>query len=179
MWMRWVVAAAVVACGAGLCSPVPAADISIDKIAGVYKKQFRNGNIAGDKYQSEDILEIVKVSPTAAYARIHLEFFNAHVCDIWVVANVEDDALVYRAKKENVQGKLCVLSIKVKSGKVALEDRDGACAIGTCGNRGMYNGTTFDTKRRRAIRYMKALTDSDQYKDAVDEHDGKPRTRLP
>jgi hypothetical protein len=171
--------AAVAMIMAALALPATAADFNIDKLAGVYKHRFKNGNIAGDKYESEDILEIVKVSPAAAYARIHLDFFNAHVCDVWGVANVEGDALVYRAKKENVQGKLCVLSIRVKNGKVALEDQDGACAIGTCGNRGMYNGTSFDLKRRRAIRYMDVLLKSDQYKDSIDEHDGKPRTRRP
>jgi hypothetical protein len=162
-----------------LSMPALAADVNVDKLAGVYKKQFKNGNIAGDKYQSEDILEIVKVSPTTAYVRIHLEFFNAHVCDIWGVANVEGDALVYRAKRENVQGKLCVLSVKAKAGKVVLEDQDGACAIGTCGNRGMYNGTAFELKQHRTIRYMDVLLKSDQYKDSIDEHDGKPRTRMP
>ena len=155
-----------------------AAEMDIDKIAGVYKKTFKNGNIDGGKYQSEDILEIVKVTPAAAYVRTHLEFFNGHVCDIWGVANVERTALVYRGGT-NVQGKKCVLSVKTAGGKVALDDLEGACAIGTCGNRGMYNGTAFDLKARRPIRYMDVLMKSDQYKDSIDEHDGKPRTRMP
>ena len=162
-----------------LAMPALAADGVIDRVAGVYKSQFKNGNIDGDKYQSEDILEIVKVSKTAAYVRAHLEFFNGHVCNIWGVADAEGDALVYRAKKENVQGNRCVLTVRIKNDSVILDDQDGACAIGTCGNRGMYNGTKFALKKRRAIRYMKVLTDSDQYKDSIDEHHGKPRTRLP
>ena len=133
---------------ATIASAAPGLDI--DKIAGVYKSQFKNGNISGDKYQSEDVLEIVKVSPTVAYIRTHLEFFNGHVCNIWGVGDKEGDALVYRAKKENVEGKFCVLSVKVKAGKVVIDDKDGACAVGTCGNRGMYNGTTFELKKRRA-----------------------------
>ena len=172
---RVIALAALVA----LAMPALAADGVIDRIAGVYKSQFKNGNIAGDKYQSEDILEIVRVSPTAAYVRAHLEFFNGHVCDIWGVANAEGDALFYRAKQENVQGNHCVLTVRIRSGDVILDDKDGACAIGTCGNRGMYNGTKFALKKRRVIRYMKVLTDSDQYKDSIDEHDGKSRTRLP
>ena len=40
-----------------------AAAINIDALAGVYKRTFENGNIDGGKYQSENILEIVKVSP--------------------------------------------------------------------------------------------------------------------
>jgi hypothetical protein len=76
-------------------APAVAADIDIDKIAGVYKKQFRNGNISGDKYDSEDILEIVKTSPSTAYVKTHLEFFNGHVCNIYGVADVKGSALVY------------------------------------------------------------------------------------
>ena len=155
-----------------------AANVNIDALAGVYKKSFQNGNIDGGKYQSEDILEIVKISSATAYLRTHLEFFNGHVCNIWGVAKVEGDALVYHGET-NSQGKPCVLSVKVQGGKVTLDDKDGACAIGTCGNRGMYNGTAFELKKRRAIRYMDVLVKSDQYKDAVDEHDGKPKTRLP
>jgi hypothetical protein len=155
-----------------------AANVNIDVLAGVYKKTFQNGNIDGGKYQSEDILEIVKISPTTAYVRTHLEFFNGHVCNIWGVAKVEGDGLVYHGET-NSQGKPCLLSVKVQAGKVALDDKDGACAIGTCGNRGMYNGTAFELKKRRVIRYMDVLVNSDQYKDAVDEHDGKPKTRLP
>lgn len=168
-------AAAIVLAAA---APMHAAEMDIDKLAGVYKKTFKNGNVDGDKYQSEDILEIVKVAPTAAYIRAHLEFFNGHVCNIWGVANVESTELVYRGMT-NVEGKKCVLSVKATGGKVALDDLEGACAVGTCGARGMYNGTAFDLKARRTIRYMDTLLKSDQYKDAVDEHDGKPRTRMP
>jgi hypothetical protein len=155
-----------------------AAEPDIGKLAGVYKKAFRNADISGDKYQSENILEIVKVSPKAAYIRTHLEFFNGHVCDISGVAKLEGDALVYRGET-NSQGKQCVLSVNAAGGKVTLEDKEGACAIATCGARGMYNGTSFDLNRRRTIRYMDILLKSDEYKDAIDEFEGKPRTRMP
>jgi hypothetical protein len=170
--------AAVTVLAVAVSSLALAANVNIDALAGVYKKSFQNGNIDGGKYQSENILEIVKISPTTAYVRTHLEFFNGHVCNIWCVANVEGDALVYHGET-NSQGKPCLLGVKVQAGKVTLDDKDGACAIGTCGNRGMYNGTAFELKKRRAIRYMSVLVNSDQYKDAVDEHDGKPKTRLP
>ena len=157
-------------------SATAAAEIDVSKIAGVYKKQFKNGNIAGDKYDSEDILEIVKVSPTTAYVKTHLEFFNGHVCNIQGVADREGSALVYHGPK-NIEGNPCELSVQIKQGKVTLHDKDGHCAIGTCGNRGMYNGTAFDLKKRRTIRYMDILLKSDDYKAAIAEHDGKPPTR--
>jgi hypothetical protein len=175
---RWSFLAAVAALSVVVSTLALAANVNIDALAGVYKKTFPNANIDGGKYQSENILEIVKVSPTAAYVRTHLEFFNGHICNIWGVAKVEGDGLVYHGET-NSQGKPCLLSVKVQAGKVTLDDKDGACAIGTCGNRGMYNGTAFELKKRRVIRYMDVLVNSDQYKDAVDEHDGKPKTRLP
>lgn len=156
----------------------PAFAADVDALAGVYKSSFKNGNISGDKYQSEDILEIVKVSPAAAYVRTHIEFFNGHVCNMWGVAKAEGGTLVFRGET-NSQGKQCVLSVKAAGSKVVLDDKEGACAITTCGARGMYNGTAFDLKKRRAIRYMDILLKSDEYKDAVDEFEGKPRTRMP
>ena len=171
-WRR----ALLLAVGMIAAAPAMAAGLDIDKIAGVYKKQFKNGNISGDKYESEDILEIVKVSPTAAYVKTHLEFFNGHVCNIHGVADAEGAALVYHGP-DNVEGKPCELSVRIERGKVTLNDKDGHCAIGSCGNRGMYNGTAFELKRRRTIRYMDILLKSDDYKAAVAEHDGKPRTR--
>ena len=172
--MTWRRALLLAVAGAVVGVPAMAADIDIDKIAGVYKKQFKNGNISGDKYDSEDILEIVKVSPKTAYIRTHLEFFNGHVCNIQGVADVEDGALVYHGP-DNIQGKPCQLSVRLVRGRVTLDDKEGHCAIGTCGNRGMYNGTTFDLKRKRPIRYMKILLKSEEYKAAVKEHDDKPR----
>lgn len=174
--MRWRHALLLAVGGVILATPSIAQNFDIDKLAGVYKKQFKNGNVSGDKYDSEDILEIVKVSPTAAYLKTHLEFFNGHVCNIHGIADLEGVALVYRGPK-NVEGKPCELRVKVERGKIALDDNDGHCAIGTCGNRGMYNGTAFELKRRRTIRYMDILLKSDDYKAAIAEHDGKPPTR--
>jgi len=33
--------------------------LNLDLIAGVYKHRFENGDISGNKYESEDVLEIV------------------------------------------------------------------------------------------------------------------------
>ena len=178
MVLHAIIAAMSVGFAAFAPSAAFAASVKVDAVAGVYKKSFKNGNIDGGKYQSEDILEIVRIAPTKAYIRTHLEFFNGHVCDIWGVARAEGNALVYRGET-NSQGNKCVLSVMSAGGKVTLNDKDGACAIGTCGNRGMYNGTAFELKKRRAIRYMDMLMKSDQYKDALDEHEGKPKSRMP
>lgn len=155
-----------------------AAGVNVDAIAGVYKSQFKNATVAGEKYESEDILEIVKVSPTSAYVRAHYEFFNGHQCNINGVAKAEGDALVYRGDTDS-QGRQCVLSVKVSGGKITLDDKDGVCGRETCGARGMYNGKSFAFSKKRAIRYMDKLKKSDEYLDAVDESEGKGRSRAP
>lgn len=151
---------------------------NVDAIAGVYKQRFKNGLVSGEKYESEDILEIVKVSPASAYVRAHLEFFNGHQCNINGVAKADGDALVYRGDTDS-QGKQCMLSVKVSGGKIVLDDKDGACARQTCGARGMYNRKSFALSKKRAIRYMDRLKKSDEYLDALDEAEGKGRTRAP
>jgi hypothetical protein len=155
-----------------------AAGVNVDAIAGVYKQQFKNGLVSGEKYDSEDILEIVKVSPTSAYIRTHLEFFNGHECNIYGVAKAEGDALVYRGET-NAQGKQCMLGVKVSGGKIVLEDKDGVCANVSCGARGMYNGKAFGLKKKRAIQHLDKLKKSDEYLDAIDESEGKGRSRAP
>src|SRR6202012_1578568 len=144
--MKRIVSLIAALCVATIAVAAPSLDI--DKIAGVYKSQFKNGNISGDSYDSEDILEIVKVTADSAYVRAHLEFFNGHVCDISGVAKIEGDALVYRAHEKNVQGDLCVLRLRIKDGKLVFDDENGHCTVGTCGNRGMYTGTAFELKKR-------------------------------
>ena len=88
----------------------------------------------------------------------------------------ESGALVYRGPDQTVQGQaVCVLSIRIEEsgGKLTMADQDGACTIGTCGNRGMYTGAAFELKRRRTIRYMDVILKSDDYKAAVKEYDDK------
>ena len=172
------IAALAVAGSAALGSLAYAAGVNVDAIAGVYKQQFKNGLVSGEKYNSEDILEIVKVSPTSAYIRTHLEFFNGHECNISGVAKAEGDALVYRGDTDG-QGKQCMLSVKVSGGKITMEDQNGACGRETCGARGMYGFKTFDLKKKRAIRYMDKLKKSDEYLDAIDESEGKGKSRAP
>jgi hypothetical protein len=172
------IVALTLAASAALGSFAHAAGLNVDAIAGVYKSQFKNASVGGETYQSEDILEIVKVSPTSAYVRAHYEFFNGHQCNINGVAKTEGNTLVYRGDTDS-QGRQCVLSVKVAGGKIALDDKDGVCGRETCGARGMYNGKSFALSKKRAIRYMDRLKKSDEYLDALDEAEGKGRSRAP
>jgi hypothetical protein len=50
--------------------------VFLGKVAGVYKEQFQNAFVNGEKYPSEDVLEVVPVDDHAAYVRMDLEFAN-------------------------------------------------------------------------------------------------------
>jgi len=43
--------------------------LDLGKVAGVYKYSFRNGLVDGTKFTSENVLEVVKLSPDRAYVR--------------------------------------------------------------------------------------------------------------
>jgi len=149
-----------------------AADLDLDRVAGVYIEGFMNGNMEGGKYWSDDILEIVKLSPNTAYFRTYLAFFNGHQCAIWGVAEVTGQSLVYRNSETQ-----CELHLDAADGKITFYDKDGYCRSGTCGNRGMYGSDTFKESfkltSRRPIRYMPALLASEQYLGALKEYQAR------
>jgi hypothetical protein len=157
----------VVAANAALAS----SSLPIDDIAGVYKGRFQNGSVDGTNHSSEDILEIVKVSPSEAYMRVHLEFFNGHLCSISGVAKQEGDMLVYRPYQD--YGEQCALGLREANGKLVFSDPDGNCRVQYCGARGSFQGMDFPLKSRRSIGYMKRLLDSREYAQAIAERDGK------
>jgi hypothetical protein len=145
--------------------------ISIDDISGVYKSRFQNGLVDGTKYKSEDILEIVKVSPREAYVRVHLEFYNGHLCSISGIARAEGDALVYRPHQD--YGEQCALSLREEKGSLVFTDPSDNCKLQYCGARGSFRGESFPLKNRRDIRYMRVLLNSREYAQAIAERDGK------
>lgn len=151
-------------------------------LAGVYKHRFPNGDVQGDHFISEDILEVVPVSADAAYVRLHLEFFNGHVCDISGVARQAGEALVYDGPAD-LDGKPCRLTLAARRDGVHIfEDENGACRAQTCGMRGGYgykadNPPDFTPAQRRTIRYMPRLLASDEYKSALAEYRAKAGAR--
>ena len=141
--------------------------MSLDQLSGVYKDSFANGNVDGQKYQSEDVVEIVKVSDTDAYVRVHLEFYNGHTCSIHGIARREGDSLVYRPHQD--YGEQCALTLRAVNGKLVFSDPDGNCRVQYCGARGSFEGTAFPLTSRRTIRYMKVLLNSREYHEALAE----------
>lgn len=158
-----------------LLSPVAtAAPLDIGAVAGVYKHRFPNADVNGGTWTGEDVLEIVGLSPTTAYFKSHMEFYNGHQCGISGVADVRDNALVYVDRSDDamvVTGKRCVLTLRVSATKITFEDPDHACKALCCGVRGGFNGDGVDRTTRLTIRYMKLLRSSADFRRAVGEHD--------
>jgi len=151
----------------------PAAD-PVNDLAGRYYRQFPNGTMAGEKYTGQDIVEIVPVTPRAAYVRLSLDFFNGHVCGIYGVATVDGDALVYRDPRDPGDGGTrCTLTLRQHSGKLRWSDAEGSCQS-YCGARGTLNGE-LPMASKRPIRYLPRLKASRQYREAIEEwRTGKP-----
>jgi hypothetical protein len=157
-------------------APAAAQGLDPATVEGAYRHRFQNGNIDGQRYQSENILEVVRVQPDAAYIRMRLEFFNGHSCTMWGVARAEGTELVYR--RPAAPGReACVLRLRFADGRVALQDENAQCRSWDCGARGGYQGITFPTASRRTITYMARLRASREFAEAMAEFEGSPPPR--
>jgi hypothetical protein len=142
----------------------------LTQVAGVYKARFQNGNIDGDKYQSEDILEVVPIDDRAAYVRMDLEFFNGHSGKIYGIATYEKNSLIYDNGKQGDDR--CVVEYVWSSDKVVTRadyEKTPGC-LAYHGARGGFDQVQFLVKTKRAIRYMQRLKDSREFKDAVEKY---------
>ncbi len=154
-----------------LSAPACATDTADNQIAGVYKERFKNSIVNGDamdEYDAENILEIVPEGGNSIYFRTHLEFYNAHVCDMWGIATLEDGKYVYRS--DNGEMGQCRFEIQFGENQIQFSDLNGKCGEYTCGARGSYEGITFDRASRRNISYMKVLKASDEYHEALKQY---------
>src|SRR5262245_28911395 len=140
------------------------------QVAGVYKAQFQNGNIDGDKYQSEDILEVVPVDDHAAYVRMDLEFFNGHSGRIFGIATYRKNSLVYDNGKSGDER--CIVEY-VWSADAVVTHADYDATPGCShyhGARGTLEGAKFSIKKRAEIRYLQRLKNSSEFREAMDAY---------
>ena len=140
------------------------------QIAGVYKMQFTNGDVNGDTYQSEDILEVVAVDDHAAYVRMDLEFFNGHSGRIYGIATYGKNSLIYDNSEKGDER--CVVEYIWSSDKIVTKadyDKTPGCRS-YHGARGGLDGITFLVKKKQTIRYMQRLKDSLQFKEAMEKY---------
>lgn len=153
-----------------LSAGTDAAELDLDKVAGLYVAGFMNGNNEGYRYWSDDVLEIVKLSSTTAYFRTHLKFFNGHQCSLWGIAEVTEQSLIYRDPELH-----CELHLDIAGGKITFDDRGYHCREQSCGARGVYNRASFKLSARRPIRYMQTLMTSSEYQDALNGYKAQHR----
>jgi hypothetical protein len=139
-------------------------------LAGRYSKHFKNGDVSGTTYWSDDVIEIVPVDATHAYFRADLAFYNGHSCGISGIARAVGNTLVYAEKKPMYDGAdKCRLTISAKGKALLLDDGDNSCK-GYCGARGSLSNFDFvPYASKRPITYMSRLKGSSQYKSAIED----------
>jgi hypothetical protein len=144
------------------------ASLLIDQIAGVYKRGFKNGNIDGTTYLSENILEIVKVVENIIYFKFRLEFFNGHSCFLFGTAYyTSDKAFLFKGNAEEGD---CNLKIIVTAEDIKFIDGaygGNTCRDYCCGARGGLDGVSFKRSIQRPIKYMKLLKNSEHYQESI------------
>lgn len=145
--------------------------LDLGAIEGVYKNRIKLAFASGETYETEDILEIVKIAENKAYVRLVLRFDNGHRCSLWGVGRVEDARLIYRPREDYRAG--CELAIVPDGSALVLSDKDGVCKDSSCGARGAYEGISFELGKRRAIRYMERLKASWQFEEALEKDKGR------
>jgi len=138
------------------------------KMAGVYKRRFKNADISGKAYDSEDVFEFVPVGASAAYLKMHLEFFNGHVCDIAGVAEYKKvGGFVFQDDDDPQEP--CLLTVRLTGDAIDFADPTGSCRK-FCGARGGFS-QGFELSRRRTIRYMPIILKSDEYIKAMEAYE--------
>lgn len=158
-----------------LLAAAPVADDPVAQLAGRYSAHFRNGNVDGDSYWSDDVVEIVPVDRRHAYIRAETNFFNGHMCSLRGIAAAEGPALVYRdpAPADEYTPK-CVFTVRRSGGTLSFDDGDGGCQR-YCGARGGFRQGELAWSSKRPITYLDRLKASSEYRNALTEwRTGKP-----
>ena len=152
-----------------LSAAAPVVYNPVAAMAGRYSQHFRNGTVEGERYWSDDVVEIVPVDTRHAYVRVVTNFFNGHVCSLSGIAQAEGEALVYRdlAPADSI-GRRCVLTFRHAGRNLGFDDGDGGCKA-YCGLRGGFNQSTLPWASKRPITYMARLKSSKVYRDALTE----------
>ena len=157
---------------AGRHTPKPISESAafLMQVAGVYKRQFENGDVKGNKYQSEDILEVVPVDDHAAYVRMDLKFFNGHSGRIYGIAAYGENSLIYDNGKKGDDR--CVVEYVWSSDKVMTRadyDKTPGCRA-YHGARGSLDHAEFLVKKKQTVRYMERLKNSREFTEAMEKY---------
>ena len=157
-------------------TPTAAQTLDPASVEGAYRHSFPNETVTGEKFTSEDILEVVRLSPTTAYIRTRLNFANGHQCSMHGVARAEGQALVYR-RPVAAGTPTCVLTLRFVGGQVQFDDQGDQCRETDCGARGSFSGTALPVASRRRITYQDRLRASQEFREAQAEFQRSPSPR--
>ncbi|BCM21215.1 ankyrin repeat domain-containing protein [Mesorhizobium sp. J8] len=138
------------------------------KLEGMYWHNFSNGLVDGTKYESTNVLELVRYDKDSLYFRASLQFYNGHSCSIYGIAERNGAQLTYY---DTTYGNGCVLHVVPTSKGISLDDPTGQCRAMSCGERGGYGGENFSPKHKKKITYMARLKSSTQYQKAVVDYE--------
>jgi hypothetical protein len=173
---------------AALALPVLAAETPssslIKDIEGVYKHRFTNRIVVpgkpDEKYEAEDVVEVVRHDDEHIYVRASLTFDNGHHCGIAGVAAYENGAFIYRDPNPTLSEKQsCMLTVSVKGESLHLSDRSTPKGPSTCSalcsapaNLGDYS---IAASKKAKITYLPKLKASKDYVKAVKAFDEAQR----
>ena len=173
---------------AALALPVLAADAPsaklIGDIEGVYKHRFPNRIIVpgkpDEKYEAEDVLEVVRHDDQHIYVHAALTFDNGHRCTLYGIAAYENGAFVYHDPNPNLSDKqICMVTIAAKGETLTLTDRatpkgPSTCAS-LCGARGSLGDYSIAASKKSKITYLPKLKAGKEYRQAVKAYDEAQR----
>jgi hypothetical protein len=157
----------------------PDRSLNLNELVGVYKARHISRTLNLDRnwerISAEDILEIVQISNSEAYVRLHLEFDNGHECNIHGVSSFGNNTFTYHSMSVRGIPTDCTLTLRAGSPKLTISDLGQRCRIISCGARGQYDGTSFDLSARRKIRYLPVILNSPEYQEAMKERESLKR----
>ena len=149
----------------------------IQNIEGVYKVRFTDQFSSGQKYEAEDILEIVSHSPNSIYFRAELKFANGHFCSVYGIASYINNSFVYEREFGEEPKHKCVLNISVGANSIKISDlnekNESTCTQYYCGARGYLGKYEMSLEKKRKIRYMPIILKSKEYAFAESEYKSK------
>lgn len=165
---------------AALALPVYAADTPsarlIGDIEGVYKHRFSNRIMvpgkADEKYEAEDVVEVVRHDDEHIYVHAALTFDNGHHCGFHGIAGYENGVFVYHDPNPNLSDKqACMVTIAARGKTLTLTDRatpQGPSTCKTlCGARGSLGDYAIAASKKSKISYLPKLKATKQYRQAV------------
>jgi hypothetical protein len=144
----------------------------IRRLEGVYKSRFQNSTAAGEKYLSENLLEIVRVSEDTVYFRTHLEAYNMSRCGLSGLARYSLKGVLVFTDPEpssDSDGEPCMLQLEETANEIRMLDPGHPCTRQHCGIRGGFHLQSFPLSARRPIHYLERLKDSKEFKRALQQ----------